>query len=108
MSGEKSLGTITVTDIVWQNKLYGKRKYIYDYKIPEVTNTITIEKETEPRRQLYYGGSLFVNQRAINSISPGILYKTKKDQIYTLNTNIDFNGNIIVGAGAYWKIKLRK
>jgi hypothetical protein len=100
-----SLGTIIVKDTVWLNKLYGKREYIKDYKIPFVTKTIT--KQEPPKRQLYIGGNLFGNTNSMQSITPGLLYKNKKDQIYQVNIGISTNGGIIYGIGGYWKIKIK-
>lgn len=100
-----SLGTIVVRDTVWLNKLYGKRSYTKDYKIPFVTKTII--KPEPPKRQLYIGGNLFGNTNSIQSITPGLLYKNKKDQIYQVNVGISTNGDIIYGVGGYWKIKIK-
>lgn len=96
-----SLGTIVVKDTVWLNKLHGKREYIKDYKIPFVTKTIT--KPELPKRQLYIGGNL----NSMQSITSGLLYKNKKDQIYQVNVGISTNGSIIYGIGGYWKIKIK-
>lgn len=102
-----SLGTIVIRDTVWLNKLYGKRTYIKDYKIPFVTKTITITKEKDPSRQLYIGGNLFGNKNALQLLTPGVLYKTKKDQIYQANVGINFDGTLTYGVGAYWKISFK-
>lgn len=100
-----SLGTIVVKDTVWKNKLYGKRQYITDYKIPYVTKTII---QTQPlKRQLYIGGNLFGDRTQLQNVTPGVLYKTRKDHIYQANVGIDANGNITYGFGSYWKIKLK-
>ncbi len=97
-----SLGTIVVIDTVWLNKL-GKRTKIYDYKIPFVTKTVT-----ESVRQLYIGANLFGNKNALQLLTPGVLYKTKKDQIYQANIGINFDGSLTYGIGAYWKISFKK
>jgi hypothetical protein len=102
-----SLGTIVVIDTVWLNKL-GKRTKIYDYKIPFVTKTVTITKEKEPVRQLYIGGNIFGDKNAVQLLTPGVLYKTKKDQIYQANIGINFDGTFTYGVGAYWKISFKK
>lgn len=102
-----SLGTITVIDTIWLNKLH-KRTYLQNIKIPLVTKTITIIKEKEPVRQLYVGGNLFGDKTSLQLITPGILYKTKKDHIYQVNAGINFNGAITYGVGAYWKISFKK
>jgi len=102
-----SLGTIVVIDTVWLNKL-GKRTKIYDYKIPFVTKTVTITKEKDPVRQLYIGGNIFGDKNALQLLTPGVLYKTKKDQIYQANVGINFDGTLTYGVGAYWKISFKK
>jgi len=102
-----SIGKITIIDTVWLNKLK-QRTYIKDYKIPFVTKTVTIIKEQDPKRQLYIGGNLFGDKGTLQLLTPGILYKTKKDQIYQANVGISFDGTITYGVGMYWKIKLKK
>jgi len=101
-----SLGTITVVDTVFQNSL-GKRTILKDYKIPLVTKTVTITKEQEPKRQLYVGGNLFGDKRILQLISPGILYKDKKDRVYLASVGVNFDGTITYGIGAYFKIKIK-
>ena len=76
-----SLGTVVIRDTVWLNKLHGKREYIKDYKIPFVTKTI-IKKE-EPKRQMYIGGNVFIGGSSL--MTPGLLYKDKKDRVYQAN-----------------------
>jgi hypothetical protein len=102
-----SLVTITVIDTVWLYKL-GKRTYIKDYKIPLVTKTITIIKQPDPKRQLYIGGNLFGDKTTLQSFTPGLLYKDRKDRIYQANVGVNFDGTLIFGLGTYWKINLNK
>jgi len=98
-----SLGTIVVKDTVWLNKLYGKREYIKNYKIPFVTKTIT--KKEDPRRQMYIGGNSFIGTSGL--LAPGLIYKDRKDRVYQANVGVGFNGSINYGFGMYWKINLR-
>ena len=98
-----SLGTIVVKDTVWLNKLYGKREYIKDYKIPFVTKTIT--KKEDPRRQMYIGGNTFIGTSGL--LTPGLIYKDRKDRVYQANIGVGFDGSINYGFGMYWKINLR-
>jgi hypothetical protein len=102
-----SLGTITVIDTVWLNKLK-ERTYIKNYKIPLVTKTTTIIKQQDPKRQLYIGGNLFGDKTQLQYATPGILYKDRKDRVYQVNVGINSDGTLTYGLGAYWKIKLRK
>ena len=102
-----SLGTITVIDTVWLNKLK-ERTYIKNYKIPLVTKTTTIIKQQDPKRQLYIGGNLFGDKTQLQYATPGILYKDRKDRVYQVNVGVNSDGTLTYGLGAYWKIKLRK
>lgn len=101
-----SLGTITVIDTVFQNRL-GIRKIYKDYRIPLVTKTITITKGQQPKRQLYVGGNLFGDERRLQMITPGLLYKDRKDRIYVANVGVNFDGSITYGIGGYFKIKIK-
>lgn len=96
------IGNVYVTDTVQFNKLK-KRTYNFDYKIPVIEKTVTIKEE--PKRQLYIGGNISSSKKAIESISPGLIYKSKKDQLYELNAGINLEGDFIVGGGVYWKLK---
>jgi hypothetical protein len=101
-----SIGDITIIDTVFQNRL-GKRTIFKDYKIPLVTKTITIIEAQQPNRQLYIGGNLFGDRRSLQTITPGLLYKDRKDRIYMANVGVNFDGSITYGVGAYFKIKLK-
>ena len=101
-----SIGDIKIIDTVFQNRL-GKRTIFKDYKIPLVTKTITIIEAQQPNRQLYIGGNLFGDRRTLQMITPGLLYKDRKDRIYIANVGVNFDGSITYGVGAYFKIKLK-
>jgi hypothetical protein len=92
---------------VFQNRL-GIRTIFKDYKIPLVTKTITIIEAQQPNRQLYIGGNLFGDRRTLQMITPGLLYKDRKDRVYQLNVGVDFYGTLTYGLGTYWKINLKK
>lgn len=102
-----SLGTIVVRDTVWLNKLYGKRSYIKDYKIPYVTKTVTVTQLEKPKRQVYVGGNIFGGKNSVELLAPGLIYKDKKDRVYQANVGINFDGTVNYGLGLYWKINLR-
>lgn len=102
-----SLGTITVIDTVFQNSLK-ERTIFKNYKIPLVTKTTTIIKQADPKRQLYIGGNLFGDRRTLQSFTPGLLYKDRKDRIFQANVGVDFDGTLTFGVGTYWKINLNK
>jgi len=102
-----SLGTITVIDTVFQNSLKD-RTIFKNYKIPLVTKTTTIIKQQDPKRQLYIGGNLFGDKTTLQSITPGLIYKDRKDRVYQANVGVNFDGTLTFGVGTYWKINLNK
>jgi hypothetical protein len=103
-----TIGYVKIYDTVQFNKL-SHRGYMYTYKIP----TITIEKVKPilPTRQMYIGGGLdgtYINRTPmINIAKVGVLYKTKKDQIYGASVGVSINGYLVYGLQSYWKIKLK-
>jgi len=101
-------GYIEVVDTVSENKL-GKRTTKDNFKIPIVKETMTITKYAEPTRQLYVGGG--INNSSLTnfrSVEAGVLYKTKKDQIFGGKVNVNVDGSITYGVQSYWKIKMKK
>jgi hypothetical protein len=101
-----SLGTITLVDTVFQNSLKN-RSIFKDYRIPLVTKTTTIIKAQQQKRQLYIGGNLFGDRRNLQTITPGLLYKDRRDRVYQANIGIGFDGSISYGIGMYYKIKIK-
>lgn len=96
---------ITVTDVVQENKIID-RKWDYQFKYPEITKTITITNP--PKRQMYIGGGFGVNKtNFLNSAEVGILYKDKREAIYSLGIQQDlgFKNPPILEVKRYWKIK---
>jgi hypothetical protein len=102
-------GNAVLIDTISQNKITGKG-ILWNYKIPIITRTITIQ--TPPRRQLYVGaGTAFNRTNFVDNVSGGLIYKTKQDKIYQFSLGLGNRGGAIspfLGAGIYWKIKLKK
>jgi hypothetical protein len=105
---KKKFGHGIITDIVSQNQII-QRGIVWDYKIPYITKTITLQ--APPRRQLYIGAGVAFNKvNFVDNVSGGIIYKTKKDKIYQLSVgmaNQDGAAAPFLGGGIYWKIKLK-
>jgi hypothetical protein len=103
-----SIGHIYIIDTVQFNNLQ-KRIYKYHYKIPTITITKIIPPT--PTRQLYIGGGIdgtYINKTPnLNVIKAGLLYKTKKDQIYGATVGVSITGYLTYGLQSYWKIKLK-
>ena len=109
-----SLGTVAVTDTISQNKIFG-RTFNANVKQRVIKET-TIVKEL-PKNQVYFGfGGQFNKVDFIGGLSTGVILKTKKDKIYQVNLGVTnstidgVNGEFkpYVGAGVYWKIRLKK
>lgn len=102
-----TLGYIAVADTVQKNELLN-RAYSYQYKIPTITNTVTITKEAPKKNQLYIGGGLDANKTVgVVGVNAGLILKNKKDQIYGLRVGTDINGALNYGFQTYWKIKAK-
>jgi hypothetical protein len=103
-----SLGSITITDTVQFNKFKGKRSYKFDYKIPIVTKTVTVTNTLQAiaKRQVYVGANILIDRTLSESVvTAGLLYKDRKDRIFTVNVGPSSNGTLYAGIGSYWKLK---
>jgi len=109
-----SLGTVAVTDTISQNKILGRT---FNANVKQRTIKETMIVKELPKNQVYFGfGGQFNKADLITGLSTGLILKTKKDKIYQVNlgvsnTTIDgTNGEFkpYVGAGVYWKIRLKK
>jgi hypothetical protein len=110
---DNNLGTIELTDTLYQNKILGRK---WNAQIKERTITDTKIVKELPKNQVYVGVNGALDKVNFgNSIGGGVLLKTKTDKIYQLNLGISnqqstTGKNQIVpylGGGVYWKIKLK-
>lgn len=102
-----TLGYVAIIDTVNQNNIKG-RSVRSNYKIPTITNTITIQHYEKPKAQMYFGGGIDLSPTlAPVGAHGGLLLKTKKDQILGLQVGTGINGGINYGFNSYWKIKLK-
>jgi len=103
---DDSLGTVSISDTVHQNKLLGRLFYASINKT--IINDKKIVKEL-PKNQLYAGGEIGVDRiTGINFFGPNIVLKTKTDKMFSLGAGINNNRAITIQGGVYWKIKLKK
>jgi hypothetical protein len=102
-----TLGYVAITDTVNQNLLKG-RSVRTNYKIPTITNTVTIQHYEKPKAQLYYGFGLDLNTSfAPKGAHGGLVLKTKKDQLIGVQVGTGIDGGINYGFQSYWKIKIK-
>jgi hypothetical protein len=109
-----SLGTVSVTDTISQNKILG-RTFNASVKQRTIKET-TIVKEL-PKTKVFYGLEGGFNKADfVSSVGAGVLINTKKDKIYQLGVGVNnqttdgVNGGFspYLRGGVYWKIKLKK
>ena len=100
---DDTLGYVKILDTVQKNIITG-RSILYNVKYPIVKETITIYPK--PKNQFYIGGGI-QGTPDINSINAGLLFKNKKDQIFSGTVGINKDGEIQYGISSFWKIKLK-
>ncbi len=99
-----TLGYVSIADTIQENKLQNRGIH-YNYKIPTITEKITITKQAPKRNQLYVGAGINTNKALMpQAVEAGLILKTKRDQIYGLKAGSDINGQISYGFQTYWKI----
>ncbi len=99
-----SIGYVTITDTVQHNML-DKRSFTYTYKIPTVTQTISITEPEIKRNQLYLGGGINTFKVYVPfSLEMGVILKTKRDHLFGLKIGSDLNRQVFYGFQSYWKI----
>ena len=109
-----SLGTIAVTDTISQNKIFGRT---FDAKVKQREIKETLIVKELPKTQVFYGFTGGFNKAdVVSNVGAGLLVKTKKDKIYQIGIGVanrvtDGTSGALspyIGAGVFWKIKLRK
>jgi hypothetical protein len=109
-----SLGTVSVTDTISQNRILGRT---FDAKVRERTIREELIVKEPAKNQVYFGlNGGFNKEDYVSAIGAGVIFKTKKDKIYNLNIGVNnrtTDGTTgafspYVGFGTYWKIKLKK
>ena len=110
---DNDLGTIELTDTLYQNKILGRK---WNATIKEKTIIDTKIVKELPKNQVYVGVNGALDKVNFgNSIGAGVILKSKTDKLYQLNIGIsnqqNTNGanNVVpyIGGGVYWKIKLK-
>lgn len=98
------LGTIELTDTLYQNKILGRK---WNAIIKEKTIVDTKIVKELPKNQVYIGvQGLVGNSNAL--VGPQLTLKTKKDNMYGTSLLVDGHGNKYFGVSVGWKIKLKK
>lgn len=106
-----NVGTITLSEIVSENKIIERK--ITDSKLKKEVVLDTIFLAENPKTKYYYGLNFSTNREdLINSMGLGMMVKTKSDKIYRVDLGVNnrvFDGTVgrlspYLGGGVYWKI----
>jgi hypothetical protein len=109
-----SLGTVSLSDTISQNKIFGRT---FNSSVKQRTIKETLIVKELPKTQVYYGLTGGFNKAdVVSNVGAGLLIKTKKDKIYNLGVGVSnrvtdgTNGTLspYIGGGVYWKIKFKK
>jgi hypothetical protein len=99
-----SNGYVFITDTVQKNIITGRSSQV-NVRYPVIKETITLPAKKVI--QLYIGGTI-QGSSEIDQIGVGALLKTKNDFLFGGSVGVNTQGALQYGAGAYWKIKLKK
>lgn len=100
-----TFGYIALLDTVKENKI-AYRRTRDNFDIPVVKETKTITTYAPPTRNLFVGAGVNVNNAlGIRGAEAGMIFKTKKDQLYNVKASVDLDGKVMYGVGYYYKLK---
>jgi len=104
----RNVGLVKLEDMVSENQIKW-RKPSYQLSFPVTTNTITITKYPPQKAKFYIGAGIAGGKENIlNQASLGLIYDSKKDALWQIKANYNFQGSLSYELGRYWKISLRK
>lgn len=103
---EDSLGYISVTDTIFQNKVLAR---VWKSFVNKITVKETVFVKDLPKVQVFAGGRLGVDKATIiNFAGPELIIKDKKDRMYSIGIGYNNSKTVTFSVGMYWKIKLKK
>ena len=98
------LGYVSVIDTISQNKIIGR---VWNSQVNKIIVKDTKIVKKAPVNQLYIGAvGGFDRVNIVNYVGPTLVFKTKKDKLYSLGIGYGTNKQISLQGGIFWKIKL--
>jgi len=98
------LGYVSVIDTVSQNNIIGR---VWNSQVNKIIVKDTKIVKKAPVNQLYIGAvGGFDRVNIVNYVGPTLVFKTKKDKLYSLGIGYGTNKQISLQGGIFWKIKL--
>jgi hypothetical protein len=100
------LGYIAVLDTISCNKILNR---VFDAHVNKFTIKETLIVKDLPKNQFFIGGVMgFDKVDLVNFIGPTLLFKTKKDKIFSIGVGYGLQQRINIQGGLYWKIGKKK
>jgi hypothetical protein len=102
-------GLFVINDTVQFNKLQN-RGISSKYELPTVKETVTITLPGKPG--FYFGGGISISDPdkqaslplQLNTLSTGLMYKTRKDKLFGVYMGISPSANLVYGFQTYWRL----
>lgn len=107
---DSGYSSIVTVDAISRNKILARKTYLKTFKKrSNQTNVYLVAPEKPKKAEWYLGGGTSVSRDFFNSMYGGVIYKTKKDEIYQLNAGIVNRSPLgqyvpYVGASIYFKV----
>jgi len=98
-----SNGYVKITDTVQKNLIVGRGTQV-NIKYPIITETVTLPAKKV--NQLYVGGA-FQTGGQNPQVGASALLKTRNDFLFGGSLSVNTYGDLMYGAGIYWKLKLK-
>lgn len=101
-----SLSFVILSDTIAKNRIES-RKFQSHIVYPIIKETIIAIEP--PRNQVFLGASLgFDKTNIVNFAGPSVIFKSKKDHLYSLGVGYSNAKTVSIQAGVFFKIKLKK
>lgn len=101
----RDLGYIYVRDTLFKNSIFARK---WQADIDERVDSTTIIVKEPSTWQIYYGLTIGADKNLLNYAGPSLLYKSKKDDIYSISAGYSINRSLSVQGSIFWKIRLKK
>lgn len=101
-----SLGYVAVSDTIFKNSILTRT---WDSHVNKITITDKVFLKDLPKNQVFFGGVVgFDRVNVVNFVGPSLVFKNKKDNLYSLSFGYGLNRSFSLQGGIYWKIRLKK
>lgn len=104
----RRVGVVNLDDLVSENQIKSRRPS-YQLIFPVTTNEMKITQPAKPKDKFYIGAAIQGGKTNIfNQAGLGFLYQSKKDAVWGIKVNYNFQGNLNYELNRYWKLSFKK